>query len=111
MYKAKGINLYKKCLILAVLGVFVSHGTQANESDARPYKSKAEVLLTKSDAFIGLLGYEENYLMGTYSNRHFLKREKTQKDEIKFKISLALPLWRGILGNNSVLAASYTQKS
>ncbi|HDR1496133.1 phospholipase A [Pasteurella multocida] len=111
MYKAKGINLYKKCLILAVLGVFVSHGTQANESDTRPYKSKAEVLLTKSDAFIGLLGYEENYLMGTYSNRHFLKREKTQKDEIKFKISLALPLWRGILGNNSVLAASYTQKS
>lgn len=87
MYKAKGINLYKKCLILAVLGVFVSHGTQANESDARPYKSKAEVLLTKSDAFIGLLGYEENYLLGTYSNRHFLKREKRKKMRLSSKLA------------------------
>lgn len=69
-----------------MLGVFVSHGTQANESDARPYKSKAEVLLTKSDAFIGLLGYE-NYLLGTYSNRHFLKREKTQKMRLSSKLA------------------------
>ncbi|MGC6342115.1 phospholipase A [Bisgaard Taxon 45] len=111
MYTTKGIKMYNPTLILVMLAALMSHSTLASDSVARPYKSKAEVLLTKSDAFIGLLGYEENYLMGTYSNQHFLKCEKTQKDEIKFKISLALPLWRGILGDNSVLAASYTQKS
>ncbi|MCQ4052076.1 hypothetical protein FK514_30085, partial [Klebsiella pneumoniae] len=27
------------------------------------------------------------------------------------RLSLAFPLWRGILGDNSLLGASYTQKS
>jgi phospholipase A1 len=30
---------------------------------------------------------------------------------VKFQLSLAFPFWRGILGPNSVLGASYTQKS
>ena len=30
---------------------------------------------------------------------------------MKFQLSLAFPLWRGILGDNSLLGASYTQKS
>lgn len=37
--------------------------------------------------------------------------ENARKDEVKFQLSLAFPLWRGILGPNSVLGASYTQKS
>jgi phospholipase A1 len=37
--------------------------------------------------------------------------DKAKNDEVKFQLSLAFPLWRGILGDNSVLAASYTQRS
>ncbi|XPE60860.1 phospholipase A [Shigella flexneri] len=37
--------------------------------------------------------------------------ENARKDEVKFQLSLAFPLWRGILGPNSVLGAYYTQKS
>jgi phospholipase A1 len=37
--------------------------------------------------------------------------DNARKDEVKFQLSLAFPLWRGILGPNSVLGASYTQKS
>lgn len=78
---------------------------------SRPYQSKTQVLLTKSEDFVGLLSYEKNYLMATYSDGNFQKKDNTRKDELKFQISLALPLWRGILGKDSVLAASYTQKS
>ncbi|SPY34108.1 phospholipase A [Pasteurella canis] len=102
----------KWLLFTGVFSVIFSTTTLAQGTEKfRPYQSKTQVLLTKSDDFVGLLGYEENYLMATYSNGNFQKKDKTRKDEIKFKISLALPLWRGILGKNSVLAASYTQKS
>ena len=37
--------------------------------------------------------------------------ENARKDEVKYQLSLAFPFWRGILGPNSVLGASYTQKS
>lgn len=37
--------------------------------------------------------------------------ENARKDEVKFQLSTAFPLWRGITGDNSLLGASYTQKS
>ncbi|MEN4770312.1 phospholipase A [Duffyella gerundensis] len=75
-------------------------------------------LLEKHDNPFVLYPYEKNYLLYTYTsdmNREAISSynwsDKVKKDEVKFQLSLAFPLWRGILGDNSVLAASYTQGS
>lgn len=105
------INQYALTLVGFITALVGTTAFAQHLDHTRPYQSKTQVLLTKSDQFVGLLGYEENYLLGTYSNGNFQKKDQTRRDEIKFKISLALPLWRGIFGQDSVLAASYTQKS
>lgn len=75
-------------------------------------------LLEKHDNPFVLYPYENNYLLYTYTsdlNKEAISSynwgENARKDEVKFQLSLAFPLWRGILGDNSVLAASYTQRS
>ncbi|MBE2896933.1 phospholipase A [Pasteurellaceae bacterium HPA106] len=78
------------------------------------YHSKTELMLRKSkDNFFSLAPYEQNYIMETFSNGNFDMQDGKEKkhDEIKFQISLGLPIWRGILGENSLLGASYTQRS
>ncbi|MFM2481831.1 phospholipase A [Celerinatantimonas sp. YJH-8] len=73
-----------------------------------------------SDNPFVLFPYEENYLLYTYdpdltSNHYdYLDKEqvdKFDKHEVKFQFSIMFPLVRGIVGDNSVLAASYTQLS
>ncbi|MGC7588965.1 phospholipase A [Bisgaard Taxon 46] len=104
--------MYKKSVILTLIMTALYANQSAAEISPTPYKSKTEVLLTKNTGdFIGLMAYEQNYLMGTFSSGNFFDQYDTRKDEIKFKISVALPFWRGIFGENSVLAGSYTQKS
>ncbi|MEJ5175040.1 phospholipase A [Erwinia sp. MYb416] len=75
-------------------------------------------LLEKHDNPFILFPYENNYLL--YTDTSNINKEaiesydwgnKAKHDEVKFQLSLAFPLWRGILGDNSVLAASYTQRS
>lgn len=75
-------------------------------------------LLEKHDNPFVLYPYESNYVLYTYTsdmNKEAISSynwaDKAKKDEVKFQLSLAFPLWRGILGDNSVLAASYTQQS
>lgn len=76
------------------------------------YVSKTERLLAPpSENFVGLTAYDQNYLMESFSNGNFYDKRAMKHDEIKFQISLALPIWRNIFGENSVLAGSYTQKS
>lgn len=65
-----------------------------------------------------LYPYESNYIIYTYTsdlNKQAINSYDWGKDalddEVKFQLSLAFPLWRGIAGDNSVLAASYTQRS
>lgn len=106
-----------------------------NKADIAKAKEKArqqQKLLTSSNALDRKLGhmfeandnpfaltpYEENYILYTYNpdlnNNHYdyLSEEETDeldKHELKFQISLMFPLVRGLAGDNSVLAASYTQ--
>ncbi len=65
-----------------------------------------------------LYPYETNYLLYTYTNEinkqaisSYDWAEQANKDEVKFQLSLAFPIWRGIAGDNSLLGASYTQRS
>lgn len=78
-----------------------------------PYKSRTEALLAKrTDDFFGLMAYDQNYVMYSISNRNYgYDNKDMRQDEVKYQISLALPIWKNILGNNTVLAATYTQHS
>lgn len=71
----------------------------------------AQLITPHPEHFMGLIAYDHNYLMETYSNKNFTDKQKMRNDEVKFQISLGLPIWQGILGQNSVLAGSYTQQS
>ncbi len=98
---------------------------QADEATVKEVHDAPEVkgsiianLLEKHDNPFVLYPYENNYLLYTYTsdmNKEAISSynwaDKAKNDEVKFQLSLAFPLWRGILGDNSVLAASYTQRS
>ncbi len=62
--------------------------------------------------------YDTNYIIYTLSSRRNNgiisadgQKKSLDKHEAMFQLSFGFPLWRGILGNNSVLGASYTQRS
>lgn len=104
--------MVRKMRILTAItaSLYTAHSVAGITSS--PYQSRTDVLLTPHTGdFIGLLAYEQNYLMGSFSSGNFFEQNEARKEEIKFKISVAMPFWRGIFGKNSVLAGSYTQKS
>lgn len=75
-------------------------------------------MLQEHDNPFTLYPYESNYLLYTYTSnmnkeaiQSYSWSDNARKDEVKFQLSLGFPLWRGILGDNSLLGASYTQKS
>lgn len=75
-------------------------------------------LMKEYDTPFVLYPYDTNYLLYTDTSdlnkeaiRSYSWSDKARKDEVKFQLSLAFPIWRGLLGDNSVLAASYTQRS
>lgn len=99
---------FRHCLVAFSTLLALSSAT----ASLLPYQSRTALLLTQApDNFVGLRPYEQNYLMETFSNKNYNYPENMRHDEIKFQISVALPLWKDILGKNSVLAGSYTQRS
>nr|MBA2814368.1 Phospholipase A1 precursor [Candidatus Pantoea persica] len=75
-------------------------------------------LLEKHDNPFVLYPYESNYLFYTYtsdSNKEAISSynwaDNARKNKVKFQLSLAFSLWRGILGDKSVLTVSCTQRS
>jgi hypothetical protein len=68
-------------------------------------------MLQEHDNPFTLYPYESNYLLYTYTSdmnkeaiRSYSWSDEARKDEVKFQLSLAFPLWRGILGPNSCWA-------
>lgn len=75
-------------------------------------------MLQEHDNPFMLYPYDTNYLLYTYTDRINTKAIQSydwandaHKDEVQFQISLGFPIWRGIVGDNSLLGASYTQRS
>ena len=75
-------------------------------------------MLQEHDNPFTLYPYDTNYVIYTQTsdlNKEAISSynwsDNARKDEVKFQLSLAFPFWRGILGPNSVLGATYTQKS
>lgn len=75
-------------------------------------------MLRQYDNPFTLYPYSTNYVLYTQTsdiNKEAISSydwgDQAKKNEIKFQISLAFPIWRGIAGENSVLGAAYTQQS
>jgi len=97
----------------------------ADEASIKPHQELPNVrgsiianLLQQHDSAFTLYPYESNYLLYTVTSninkpaiQSYNWGDRARKDEAKFQLSLAFPLWRGIVGDNSILAASYTQTS
>lgn len=75
-------------------------------------------LLEEHDYPFALYPYEATYLL--FTNTSDLNREAIatypwadggKEKEVQFQISTAIPVYRGLAGDNSVLAISYTQRS
>lgn len=104
--------------LLSCAGV-ASAASEKTAHDQLPVKgSIIGNLLQEHDNPFVIYPYESNYVLYTWSsdiNKEAISAynwaDNARKDELKFQLSLAFPLWRGILGDNSVLAASYTQRS
>lgn len=75
-------------------------------------------LLRENESSFNLYPYEDNYFLFTKTsgiNREAIADQSwakgTRDREVKFQISLAIPISRGFAGDNSVLGVSYTQRS
>lgn len=114
------------CYIRSLLAVALFYPAWGFASEVQISSSPAPLvrgsiisgLLQEYDSPFVLYPYESNYII--YTDTSDMNKEaiesydwgnKARKDEVKFQLSLAFPLWRGIAGENSVLAASYTQRS
>ena len=71
-------------------------------------------MLQEHDNPFTLYPYDTNYIIYTQTsdlNKEAIASydwaENARKDEVKFQLSLAFPLWRGILGPNSVRCAMW----
>lgn len=104
---------------LLPLAVYAQEATVKEVYDVSAVRGSiiANLLQEHNNPFT-LYPYDINYLIYTNTSdlnkeaiRTYNWSENTRRDEVKFQLSLVFPLWRGILGPNSVLGASYTQKS
>ncbi|MEH2921913.1 phospholipase A [Samsonia erythrinae] len=112
----------KKVLVLTALLMAQAH---AEETINAPAPNQPAVrgsiigsLLQEHDTPFVLYPYESNYLLYTYTsniNKTAIQSDdwakNARKDEVHYQLSLGFPLWRGILGDSSLLGASYTQRS
>ncbi len=103
---------------LLPLAAYAQEATIKEVHDAPAVREVSSLTCYRSMITLYALPYDTNYLI--YTNTSDLNKEaistynwseNARKDEVKFQLSSAFPLWRGILGPNSVLGASYTQKS
>ncbi|MBK4714983.1 MULTISPECIES: phospholipase A [Tenebrionibacter/Tenebrionicola group] len=102
---------------LLPLAAFADGVAKPNGNTAERGGITANLLQDNGD-FLTLHPYDSNYLLYTFTDHINKKSIETydwgrdaRRDEVAFQFSVAFPFWRGILGDNSVLAASYTQRS
>lgn len=100
--------------------------TSANRRDQTPgYQYNPETsagiignLIADQKNKISIYPYEANYILYSYTsnlNKSSIQAynwaNNARKDEVKFQISIGLPIWVDIFGKDSLLGASYTQRS
>ncbi|MGO2258995.1 MAG: phospholipase A [Hafnia alvei] len=103
----------------------VPAAVQAEEATIKQVHDKPQVkgsiianMLVEHDNPFTLYPYDTNYLLYTETSdvnkeaiQSYSWADDARKDEVKFQLSLAFPIIRGIAGDNSVLGMSYTQRA
>ncbi|MDN6631968.1 MAG: phospholipase A [Enterobacterales bacterium] len=103
----------------------VPAAVQAEEATIKQVHDKPQVkgsiianMLVEHDNPFTLYPYDTNYLLYTETSdvnkeaiQSYSWADDARKDEVKFHLSLAFTIIRGIAGDNSVLGMSYTQRS
>lgn len=103
----------------------VPAAVQAEEATITQVHDKPQVkgsiianMLVEHDNPFTLYPYDTNYLLYTETSdvnkeaiQSYSWADDARKDEVKFQLSLAFPIIRGIAGDNSVLGMSYTQRA
>ncbi len=116
----KFINFLGRTLAVLILTPVLVYAQEPLENKitdpSTPRGGFIDHLLRENESSFDLYPYEENYFLYTATsgvNQEALSTEPWINDakdtEIKYKISLAVPLSRGFAGDNSVLGVSYTQ--
>lgn len=103
----------------------VPAAVQAEEATIKQVHDEPQVkgsiianMLVEHDNPFTLYPYDTNYLLYTETSdvnkeaiQSYSWADDARKDEVKFQLSLAFPIIRGIAGDNSVLGMSYTQRA
>ncbi|OTA17838.1 phospholipase A [Xenorhabdus vietnamensis] len=104
--------------ILVIIGLLSPLAHAANNQVGEVRGSVLSMMLGEQDSALMLYPYDTNYIIYTYGNKvnkpaihSYDWADHVRKDEVIFQISFGFPLWRGIAGENSLLGASYTQRS
>lgn len=116
------MGILKKTLAILILTPVLVYAQEPQDNGGNYDKSAPQGgiiahLLQENEPSTGLYPYEDNYFLFTRTSG--LNREAIDEPwangardmEIKYQISLALPIACGLAGDNSVLGVSYTQRS
>ncbi|WP_340609936.1 phospholipase A [Xenorhabdus bharatensis] len=110
------MQLRWKILVITCLLSTLAYGSDKQADAVRG--SVISAMLQEYDSPFMLYPYDTNYIIYTYSTRvnkqainSYDWADHARKDEAHFQVSFGFPIWRGIVGENSLLGASYTQRS
>lgn len=111
----------KKTWLYAVIIVLTSFSAFAECPEIKYYHTETiigRLLMKDNNSPMSFSPYESNYLIYSYTShlnktsiRSYDWANHAHKDETKFQISLGFPVYRGIFGEDSLIGASYTQRS
>ena len=116
----KGIQLAVSLMLSASSAAYAAEAAQEKSSQEGVASQRLDKMKAAGDNPFVLLAYEPNYIIYTvtsdvnkeaYAAAGKDKVDDINANEAKFQISLLIPMWRGLAGSNSTLAASYTQVS
>lgn len=122
MTQSKFLLVITYSIITFLIDASVNGNAQEINRTKISYESKEEgvvanLLHEKNDSVL-LFPYEKNFLLYTLTNninKNAIQKydwaDKARKDELLFQFSFAFPIWKRIISNNSILSASYTQRS
>ncbi|MDX7989041.1 phospholipase A [Xenorhabdus sp. 12] len=110
------MRLLWKILVTICLLPSLAYGTENQTNDVRG--SVISTMLDEQSFPFMFYPYDSNYIIYTYSDKtnkqaihSYDWADNARHDEVAFQISFGFPLWRGIFGEDSLLGASYTQRS
>lgn len=119
MFQAKRFSYFGWVLMA---GVVLTSAPVSGKGTGVKYQSPdtiiGRLLMEDESSFVSFSPYDSNYLIHSHTSHinkdsihSYYWADHARRDETKFQISLGFPIYRGIFGENSLIGASYTQRS